>query len=205
MTDTATETEKKRGTGPYKMSFLDGEKNETARCPVNPHTVRLALKESGKHVDIDVHKISEKLVRPLAVYGLAKRLDGKLRATKGTDGSVPEAALQNVISEFVSEIEAGTLFDRAEGAGAGKRGRPFNVDMWVEVAREIKKVKGENFADNEVAAFASKMTEDVEWRKAMIAKWNTNPKIKAIISRVKAKLDQKAAKEAEDSDEGFDF
>jgi hypothetical protein len=186
-----TET-KKRGNGPFAVTYLT-DKGETAkRFAANCSTVVIDVR-NGKPVHVDIGSVSDTMLRQFAAYGIAAKAKSALLTAVGNDGDLAAEA-----ASLVKDIAAGDVFAVREAGekGSGKRGKQFDFDYYLAVSVEFyKQLKKPAPNDAQLAGLRTKLEAMTsEERAEQVKKWRTHPVYVYAETRIKALRAQEAAK-----------
>lgn len=151
-TDTAKVTRGKKGDGPLAISYLANDKALKRVEDGVTHVV--VTSKSGAVKNYDLSAIPHPILLQLAGMGLGKRMDVFARNTvKNSD----DANVIELTDKVYSDVVGGKIYTRAEGSGAGA-GRPFNYEIWQEIAAETaKRKKAPAPTEAQLKAFKNKL------------------------------------------------
>jgi len=158
MTETVTVNEggkakrgrKKQGEAPFVVTYVNAEGNEEVRVPSTVSYVR--LKANGSDVDVDVSQFPENTLKMLAAFALSKRIEATVRKSQDV---IKDA------NDYIELLRQGKFYTRTAKEGSGKRGRSFDIELWVEAMERTLRVKVKHdMARAKKEGRAPRMTEE---------------------------------------------
>jgi len=203
----AKRTRMKKGDGPIVVNFLDEKNQVQKRITPEIDSVQVVNK-AGKTVNYSVSALDVKTLRQLAADSLRKRFVSSAINQFKVDSKVDVLSIAHGVYD---NIKSGKLYTRGEGAG--KPGRQFDYDLWVNSMVRSSQIKHELGMKNKlgqiIKPWGKKQAEDIramlelatsEKRKDITTKWMNDATVKRAVMEIKADRARKVVIK----DDGYD-
>ena len=165
-TKTATVTRAKKGDGPMAIAYLNHAGEETKRVAEHTEAIKISSKD-GKHKVYNINNLPPAVRNQLIILGLSKKIETNVRNGMKSDG----ANVLDIANATFETLKEGKLYTRKEG-GKGSAGRPFDVNLWLDILLEASRIKKRSTpTEKELATYTLKLTSlPPATRKVFLAK-----------------------------------